>query len=414
MRHLAFHSVLSGLRAAAHPARASWRELCRRVWPAPRFENVAGASDAEGRPRALLDYLSHPFAYAEGDARFFLNQNLRQSRRIAEVLAAAGFVVDVTDVSDHRPPPRRRYSLVISHRVDFPWDAVSGTPVFVYLATGMNHRVSNANLRARLARLEDRRGCRVKARRLFPEAMPYVERADAIACFGDAYTAATWRELTRAPVHCFNNYGFPEIPFLRRDFSEARRRFLFMSSGGQVLKGLDLLLDLFARHDEWELYICSDFRNERDFCACYREALFRKPNIHAVGRVRVEGPVFGEIARRCAFLIHPSCSDAQPGSIMQALQTGMMPVVTRECGFSVGSFGFLLPDDGLESMAALVRHLSEQPEQALAAMSRRARQAAEADFSESAFLERWREIVRAVMRASGAGSLSTPANGGCP
>ena len=87
--------------------------------------------------------------------------------------------------------------------------------------------------------------------------------------FGNEFATGTWREVFGGPIYSFNNYGFngPEFPLDSKDFSAARRNFLFFASKSQVQKGLDLLLEIFPRHPDLHLYVCSEFEKEGDFCA---------------------------------------------------------------------------------------------------------------------------------------------------
>ncbi len=197
----------------------------------------------------------------------------------------------------------------------------------------------------------------------------------------------------------FNNYGFSGTRFVfeGKDFATARRNFLFFASGSQVQKGLDLLLEIFPRLPQLDLYVCGGFAKEADFCDCYHQELFETPNIHAVGWLDVNGPEFYDLAAKCAYVIHPSCADGQPGSVVQCMHAGLIPMVTREAGIDTQDFGVTFANDSLEEIQRVIMQLASRPETWHREHSLKTRAGAEKMYSEEAFLARWREILTEVL-----------------
>ena len=111
-------------------------------------------------------------------------------------------------------------------------------------------------------------------------------------------------------------------------------KFLFFASGGQVHKGLDLLLEVFAAESDLELFVCSSFAAEHDFCDTYQKELYGCSRIHPVGFVDIRSEAFRDIIDQCSYVIMPSCSEGIAGSILTAMSAGLIPIVSRECGFA--------------------------------------------------------------------------------
>ncbi|NRB39313.1 MAG: glycosyltransferase [Pseudomonadales bacterium] len=44
----------------------------------------------------------------------------------------------------------------------------------------------------------------------------------------------------------------------------------------------------------------------------------------------------------CVFAIFPSCSEAEASSVLNLMANGLIPIMTKETGISVGEFGFLI------------------------------------------------------------------------
>lgn len=361
----------------------------------PFIRNANGDIDQEGKRRALFVFLSEPFIMSASNPRFQNHQNLKQALQIVHALGDAGFTVDVADVHSRRPLPAGKYDLVLSHKSD-----LSAHPLLrkggkrVYLATGMNHEVYNRNLLARYSSLQGRRQCEMLPPPLNEERMPFVRESDAVAGFGNAYTAGTWSSVTRGPVIPFNNYGTFDGGFVQRDWNAAKRNFLFYAGRLQIVRGLDLLLEVFVRHSELHLYICSGFRHEEDFCRCYGKELFETPNIHPIGLVSKRERRFLEIVQRCGFVILPSCSDCQPGSVIEGMHSGLIPAVTKETGLEVEEAGIVLENDSEGEIEKSILNISSQNEAWHENRSRKAHELASEKYSEAAFLARWRGIAQ--------------------
>ncbi len=377
------------------------RARLRRLERHPRIVDANGADPTTHLRSALLVYLPRAFTLPENDPAFRRHQNLGQCRSIAALLGERGYVVDVVSKRDLNFRPRRSYDLIVSERLDWQGvdEAFREDAVKVFLATSMNHVHHNRNLRRRHERLYERRGRTLRVRRIYGESMPAVRSADAVVAFGDERSAGTWADASDCPVHGFNNYGFPGTRYEpeRKDFAGARHHFLYLASRSQMQKGLDLLLELFPRHPDLHLYVCSQYEQETDFCALYRTELFETPNVHPLGFVDVHGAEFDELARTCAYVIAPTCSEGQAGAVVQGMHAGLIPLVTVEAGIGANGFGVEFADDGIEEIERVVREAAGRSAEWHRERSRLTRAAALAEFSEESFASRWRQILDEIL-----------------
>src|SRR3990167_6435369 len=363
----------------------------------PVIYNANKVDESNYSKYALLIYIVKPFLVREDDPGQFRHQHTMQCRQIAAILGELGFVVDVIDIGDKKFTPSRDYHLVICNRgVDTP---LNEDVMRIYLATTLSHDIHNRNLLKRHELLSERRGCRVELRRFYSEVMPYVERSDAIIGFGNEFIMSTWRMAFNLPAYPFNNYGFKETGFLidSKDFYRARKNFLFFASKSQMQKGLDLLLEIFPKHPDLHLYICSEYEKEGDFCACYHQELYETTNIHPIGWVPVNGSEYNELVGKCAYVILPSCSEGQPGSVVQCMYSGLIPLVTKEAGIDTEDFGVTFSNDSMEEIERVIREVSELPDSRYREYSIRAREVSVEKYSENAFMDRWRCILAEIL-----------------
>jgi len=368
----------------------------------PFVRNVNRADERALAKRALLVYLVKPFLVKDGDPVFLWHQNLKQCKQIAAILGEFGYAVDAADSRDGRFRPGRKYDLIISHRLQLSYGERLPDPEAkkIYLATGMNHKVHNQNILRRYRNLFQRRGCKLTVRQMNDDRMPFLSSADALVGFGNDFTINSWRDVFPGPRYSLNNYGFQGtiVHSNPKEFSNARKNFLFFASGSQVGKGLDLLLEIFPKHPDLHLHVCSHYEKERDFRRCYHRELFRQPNIHPVGFVGINSRKFSDVARKCAFLIYPSCAEGQSGAVVQGMHSGLIPLATREAGIDMEDFGILLPGDSLEEIEKTALAAARMPVEECRRRSARTRDVALVKYGEAQFAKRWRQIIADILK----------------
>jgi glycosyltransferase involved in cell wall biosynthesis len=143
-----------------------------------------------------------------------------------------------------------------------------------------------------------------------------------------------------------------------KSFDDTRRRFLFFSSHGLVHKGLDLVLEAFARMPDLQLTICGPLDEERAFVDAYRKELYGTANIKAIGWIDVTSQRFVEIANTCVAVVLPSCSEAGAASTIEAMHAGLVPIVTLESSVDLGDFGVLLKRATVEDVVCEVSRVA--------------------------------------------------------
>ncbi len=328
----------------------------------PTVYNVCRAVKPE--QKALVCYLLRPFLpdYSQEEAR--QHSNHWRVRQLVELLNEFGFEVDVTDYRNHDAPDGRNYKLVIGLDVGF-YSACGqlgkkNDVMKILLGTGAHtEQVARAE-KARLSALYRRRGYKLKRRsRTRQDKGPGI--ADAIFVVGNEWVKNTYRERSTARIFEMPNTIIPGLTstIANKDFRQARKRFLWLASYAAVHRGLDLLLEVFAKLPEFELYVCGSIKHERDFIDVYRNELNNLPNIHFGGWIDVTSDQFAKLTEKCAYLIYPSASDGMPGSVVNGMAAGLIPVVTLESGMDTGGYGKLIPVCTLEAIRSLVMELGE-------------------------------------------------------
>lgn len=337
------------------------RRLGRRLLRPGLARAVAGA----GAPRhALLLYTVRAFT----EAAAWRHQNVAQQRELASALGERGYEVDVVDFDEtRRRLLPRDYDLVVDlHPRSDPLygDRLRPGALRIAYLTGSRPAFSDAAERERLDDLERRRGMRLRPRRQVGRFEDEVLAGyDALFYFGESTTFSTFAGVRLPPSHALPNSGYEVEPTgaVLRD----PHRFLFLGGFGQVHKGLDLLLELFASEPDLRLDVCTNLSGEPDFARAYRAELTATPNIRVHGFMDVQSPAFRELQARCGAMILPSCSEGQSGTVTVAMGYGLPCVVSRWCGFDDPGVT-VLPDCRPETLRATVRALVGLPSSELA------------------------------------------------
>ncbi|MBQ3402715.1 MAG: glycosyltransferase [Synergistaceae bacterium] len=290
---------------------------------------------------------------------------------MARIIGTFGYNVDAAMFSDTDALRKitQKYDLIIDIRAREPgfWakNMNDGCKLVVY-STGSSHKFAREGENRRLSDLEQRRGVKLQPRRtasLILENELQLRNADAFWHIGNSYNVHTYDYIGKLPpTSLIKNTGY-NFGWVRTDIVRDKHNFLFFASAGQVHKGLDLLLEIFGREGfGLNLYICSSFMNEEDFCEEYSHELFERPNIFPVGFVDINGQEFREITEKCAFVIMPSCSEGCAGSILTAMSAGLIPIVSRVCGID-GEGQIILPDCSLETIERYINEYSSKPDE---------------------------------------------------
>jgi len=376
-----------------------------REWKHPHLKTspVMGLGDDGTRnKRALVSFLTGAFRLRPANpdnVRFSL---IGVARGIVQTLNELGYAVDVAEWSDVKFLPRRKYDLFVGHGgINFEPIARALGPETrkIYFSTGAYWKFHNEQELARVSALNDRRGAALQPDRYIYHSEQWAnENAEAILCLGNDFLRQTYGKFPT--VRSLNNGAYPVARDggTSKNFAEARRNFLFFAGGGNVHKGLDLLLETFSRVDA-HLWICQLLTPE--FSRVYRRELEELPNIHYSGWVPMRSTEFYALAEKCAYAILPSCSEGCAGSVVECLHHGLVPVVSRETTVDTGDYGITLEDCSIGEIIRTVEELSRKSAEWCAEKSLATGAAAEQSFSEAVFLKNIRDAFKAVLERQG-------------
>lgn len=348
-----------------------------------------------GRKRCLLVHLTDPFLRKEVDVK---HQNRWQARELARLASERGFTVDVLDPGCPKIPGGVFYDLVIDLHPGltpaYENTCRSDTRRIAYI-TGSNPSFSNRAEAERIAAIEEETGIHLQTRRQVPV---FTQKAfDACNGFffiGNRTNLETYSEFRLPPIHYVRNFSYP-VPTIDGS-NRSATEFLFLASGGQVHKGLDRLLQVVGRRADWTLHVCSAFHEEPDFCRLFGDTLFGRRNILPHGFLSLDSKRFLEIAARSSIVVLPSCSEANAGSVLSGVAAGLVPLVSRECGFERDEV-HRLPGSETQDIERGMESISSRGTEWLASESRRIQDLVQNRYSTDAYTRSVRNALDSVL-----------------
>ena len=357
-----------------------------------------GAFDlGKGRPhrtgRALVAYVSDYVRHVTREAshsvwdRSDLDQTLdrlcvskfaghyhhRESADLVRELIERGFVVDcLYNRSGYLIEDASKYDFILDEWNNMDrWAAQNFKARKLFLGTTCHWLYWN---RAELQRLDwilRRRGVSLAPERQLP-AMLGLADADLVTYYGNNEALqhyGTERPKLRKVWVCPTTAS---SAFVVKDWSAAKKRFLWFGSSSWVHRGLDLVLEAFMQLPDLELFICG---SDQRFLEVYGEDLKKCRNIHLVGFVTPDSAQFQELISKTASVVYASAAEGCSTSIVQCMRFGLIPIVTEATGLSVHDFWPALAGrTDLELIADIAERcteIAEMPNQQVEALSRK-------------------------------------------
>jgi hypothetical protein len=374
-----------------------------RVFP-QRVLGIKPLGEIPPRGRVLVSYIPLPFWGDPGEIRG--HSNVWESSEVVRCFTRLGYVVDVIAWDDSTFIPPAPYTAVFDIHRNLLRYAGKQTLKILHV-TGSNPAFSNRAESDRLAALQERRNCKLAPRREILEQdrllfETHLNVADMVTLIGNDVTLATFPEHIHAKIQPIIATGAWLPPNVTEaNLSSRCREFLWFNGSGAVHKGLDLVLDVFARHPELTLHVVGSYLRERDFVDEYRSELFGLPNIHSHGFLYPGGTAFQRLLQRVGLFISPSCSEGISTSAITCMQAGLVPILSRNCGISLPEgVGWLLQESSIAEIEKTIIHSTLLEDTCFTSMAAASRRFALESYSRSTFTARISEVLANVMGES--------------
>lgn len=180
------------------------------------------------------------------------------------------------------------------------------------------------------------------------------EHADIITSFGTPFQRQFY--YTGAERHQLDISVAQQPAHSPKEVAGARYNFVWLGSGGAILKGLDVAVEAFRGLPEATLYIAGNIKREERLWQWLEPLLQQHPNLRYLGWVDVTSASFAKVANNCIGQIYPSASEGGPGSVAQLLHFGLIPIVTETAAVRSASLGFEITAQDSATIITDIQH----------------------------------------------------------
>lgn len=290
------------------------------------------------------------------------HSGFRESLLMLELLLEKGYTVDFLHLYDTPRIQWEQYELVI----DAGQNMQQAIPVKgqkrVYYASSCHWKTFRENQLIRSTSFYERHGLMLKPDRDI-EAGYADDAADVITCFGGSYQVESFGK-NAAKVKALN-LSCTHLPEGFRKRLTNSKKFMWYGGYGPFHKGLDLVVEAFRDLPDCELHIMGHAEQDPRFFEWFKSQLGQSPNLHYHGWVTPESPLFYKLATDCDGTVFASSSEGGAGSVLQAMQFGLIPLVNTQTALREAGDHFPVsgshPLAEIASICEQVRRFVESP-----------------------------------------------------
>lgn len=335
---------------------------------------IVRALDRPAKGWALVSFLREHVVFDDDYEHYWTTSIHWESREVCRILLELGYDLHVINTTGPRPPNPEPYRVAFTSYNEFVrlGDLLSADTVRIGILTGSAPDFLERREAERIAAMLARRPGTYAPKRgggggqgVFVEGMALTDRALLI---GNAETLSTYPTHMRAKIAPIRVSASPMAMIKGpADYVPREREFLWYFGHGAALKGLDLVLEVFARQATWTLNVVGLALDEPDFLQLYGAELFRHPRIRFHGHLRGNSPEMAQIARRSVAFVAPSASEGMSNACATCMTVGLYPILSRNTGIDLpDGLGIYLEDCSVEEIEAAIARVHAMDEASLA------------------------------------------------
>lgn len=348
------------------------------------------------KKRALLAFLQEPVRRALNGEEMYPFSNLGLAVEIVRQLNIAGYSVDVIEWNDVNVPNGKTYDLFVGHgSVNFEKVLkLNDIKKVIYFATGSSAKFHNTEASKRAKYFAQRHGVKYAADRpVSPIEQKVYTLADRVVCLGNEHVRNTFPNPKK--VTALHIAVTKERKILVPNLLRSKRHLLFFSGGGNLHKGLDLAIDAVIGTDI-VLHVCTSI--DPEFRSIFENKYGATLNRNVVwhGFISQRSLKFRSLIRKCQFAILLSCSEGSPGSLIDVMQYGLIPIITPACGLDIKDVGYLVEDIGVDNIRTKLREITSIDSRTLRSQSTAVMCLVEREYSLASFQKKLHTVLENI------------------
>ncbi|MCE8588374.1 hypothetical protein K0E75_12650 [Bacteroides fragilis] len=214
-------------------------------------------------------------------------------------------------------------------------------------------------------------------------------------CMNSTYNSKSMVSYFKKLYH-INVNGFFNKHFILKENTDTERcnSFVWFGSTGVIHKGLDILVEAFAKLPSKRLNIYGISKQE---IAMIKPYIGRNTFLHEKINV-MDNTFISEVVEKNAFIVSLSCSEGMQSGVATCMLHGLIPIVTKETGYESQNFIFEFSDYHLDSVVNTILHTSSLSIAEINRLSRLVYDYAHKNFSLISFSNRFECIIKDLMK----------------
>lgn len=298
-------------------------------------------------PWVYVSYIPYVYNHLDDEEYMCGHQNRKETVAMVDVFNELGYNVYLHDFTINTKLPNINPVIVLGLEPNFnrackKWPNAKK----IYFATGAYYKHANKQIITMTDYINKKYDGHISYKRMTKE-HDACELADVIMQIGSSYTVATYPKKLSDKIVLIDQSSQGRIVEDKKYASE--NEYFFMGSGGNVLKGVSVLLEYFSKHLELKLNIIGPIEDE--FYEAVKTLI--TDNIVLHGFVNMKSDKMYEIASKCNFVVYPSGTEGGcPGAVINSMKMGLVPIVTPWAAFDgLEDCGFVMKDWSVDALS---------------------------------------------------------------
>ncbi|MDR0605001.1 MAG: glycosyltransferase [Bacteroidales bacterium] len=308
--------------------------------------------------RALLSYSTAPFIKKK---KMYIHPNYVENHTIAEILHRYGYIVDVYNNTFSGKINYKKYDIIVGEGLPISnyFFYKEHYILTVYYATGSHPFYNNIqSYKSLFAFYKKYKYFIQSSSRLIDFKWGIgASLSDYLILLGNDNTKKTFEHYIEDKSKIFNlNPPYYKTNVIS-DFSRKdKNKFLWFGSFGLIHKDLNTIIEIFSKHNEYELHICGYISGEIEFINAINDILIKSKNIHIHGFLSIQSDDFKKLMEECSFVVLTSCSEGCATSVITVMGNGgLIPLISRQCGLDIIN-GTMLHETTQEQIEYMIKN----------------------------------------------------------
>jgi hypothetical protein len=345
--------------------------------------------------KVLISYITSPFRTASQ----FKHQNYVTSHIVAESFSELGYDVDIVDFLDQSIPiAYERYDVIfgIGDNFERSFKNLNRSIPRIHLITGAHQDLHNKMSLKSIKDFYERSNIWLtdEANVLSESCYYAMFNADVAIILAKGFIFDDCKSRFENKLYSLNN----NILGIFSSFAEKTARtsnFLFLSGGRQITKGLCLLLEVARLRKDLNFYVVVPRIN--DILESYYNDVLTAENVFLYKDIRMDGVEMKSIIETCSYVIAPSYIDGLPGGTIEPMSAGLIPIVSKYCGFERKDFIIEMDELSVAGVDAAITQSLHLDDQTYFKYTKQVKEYANENFSKSNVKDHLKTILKAAL-----------------